>query len=106
MTVLRRRVLAVGLPVLLVAVWWLASAGSTDFYRPPLSTILAAFADTWTPDRLAADVVPSVLRLAAGYAAALCTTSAYVPQVIRVWRTRSTFRRGRGCPPPAGGRRR
>jgi MtN3 and saliva related transmembrane protein len=25
-----------------------------------------------------------------GYAAALCTTGAYVPQVIRVWRTRST----------------
>ncbi len=26
----------------------------------------------------------------AGYAAALCTTSAYIPQVLRVWRTRST----------------
>ena len=26
----------------------------------------------------------------AGYAAALCTTVAYVPQVLRVWRTRST----------------
>ena len=25
-----------------------------------------------------------------GYAAALCTTSAYVPQVLKVWRTRST----------------
>ncbi len=25
-----------------------------------------------------------------GYAAALCTTGAFVPQVIRVWRTRST----------------
>ena len=25
-----------------------------------------------------------------GYAAAICTTAAYVPQVIRVWRTRST----------------
>lgn len=25
-----------------------------------------------------------------GYAAALCTTGAYIPQVIRVWRTRST----------------
>jgi MtN3 and saliva related transmembrane protein len=25
-----------------------------------------------------------------GYAAAFCTTSAYVPQVLRVWRTRST----------------
>ena len=26
----------------------------------------------------------------AGYAAAICTTGAYVPQVLRVWRTRST----------------
>ena len=25
-----------------------------------------------------------------GYAAAFCTTSAFVPQVLRVWRTRST----------------
>jgi MtN3 and saliva related transmembrane protein len=25
-----------------------------------------------------------------GYLAALCTTGAYVPQVLRVWRTRST----------------
>lgn len=26
----------------------------------------------------------------AGYAAALCTTGAYVPQVVKVWRTRAT----------------
>jgi len=26
----------------------------------------------------------------AGYGAAFCTTAAYVPQVLRVWRTRST----------------
>jgi MtN3 and saliva related transmembrane protein len=25
-----------------------------------------------------------------GYAAAMCTTGAYVPQVLRVWRTQST----------------
>ncbi|MFL5260760.1 MAG: SemiSWEET transporter [Hyphomicrobiales bacterium] len=25
-----------------------------------------------------------------GYAAAACTTGAYIPQVLRVWRTRST----------------
>ncbi len=25
-----------------------------------------------------------------GYAAAICTTTAYIPQVLRVWRTRST----------------
>ena len=71
MTVLRRTVLAVGLPVLLVAVWWLASAGSTDFYRPPLSAILTAFADTWTWERIRADVLPSLGRLAVGYLLAL-----------------------------------
>jgi ABC-type nitrate/sulfonate/bicarbonate transport system permease component len=70
-TVLRRTVLALGLPVLLVALWWLVSAGSTDFYRPPLSTILAAFADTWTWDRIRADVLPSLGRLAVGYVLAL-----------------------------------
>ena len=67
MTILRRTLLALGLPVLLVTVWWLVSAGSTDFYRPALSTILAAFAETWTWDRIRADVLPSLGRLAVGY---------------------------------------
>jgi ABC-type nitrate/sulfonate/bicarbonate transport system permease component len=70
-TLLRRTLLALGLPVLLVAVWWWASTGSTDFYRPALSTILAAFADTWTWDRVRADVLPSLARLTAGYLLAL-----------------------------------
>ena len=67
----RGAALLVGLPVLLVAAWWLVSAGSTDFYRPPLSTILSAFGDTWTWARLKADVLPSLARLAVGYALAL-----------------------------------
>lgn len=58
------------LPALLVALWWLASAGSTDVYWPPLSKILRTFPDVWTLDRLRADVRPSVLRLAGGYALA------------------------------------
>jgi ABC-type nitrate/sulfonate/bicarbonate transport system permease component len=68
---LRRALLAVGLPVALVVAWWVASAGSTDFYRPPLAAIVRAFGATWTADRLAADVAPSLARLAAGYALAL-----------------------------------
>jgi len=68
---MRRILLAVGLPVVLVAVWWAASAGSTDFYRPPLSRILVAFADTWTWDRIRSDVLPSLARLAVGYTLAL-----------------------------------
>jgi ABC-type nitrate/sulfonate/bicarbonate transport system permease component len=47
-----------------------ASAGSTDVYWPPLRTILTAFPDVWTADRLRGDVLPSVWRLAAGYALA------------------------------------
>ena len=68
--VLLRLVLAGSLPALLVVVWWVASAGSTDVYWPPLRTILTAFPDVWTPERLRADVLPSVWRLAAGYALA------------------------------------
>jgi ABC-type nitrate/sulfonate/bicarbonate transport system permease component len=63
-------VLALGLPVVLFAVWFVASDGSESFYAPPLRRILGAFAATWTPERLRADVLPSLGRLAAGYALA------------------------------------
>jgi ABC-type nitrate/sulfonate/bicarbonate transport system permease component len=65
--VIKRVALALGLPVVLFAIWYAASATSESFYAPPLSRILAAFADTWTPDRLRADVLPSLARLGAGY---------------------------------------
>jgi ABC-type nitrate/sulfonate/bicarbonate transport system permease component len=71
MTVVRRIALALGLPAVLIAAWWFASAGSTDFYRPPLSAILTAFVDTWTWERIRAEVLPSLARLAVGYGLAL-----------------------------------
>ena len=71
MRLLRQAVLVVALPAVLVAAWWFASAGSTDFYRPALSTILRAFGDTWTWSRIETDVLPSLARLAVGYALAL-----------------------------------
>lgn len=70
MTVLTaaRRVLTVlGLPSALFAVWWISTAGSTDFYFPPLSEILRTFGTVWTGDRLHTDVLPSITRLAEGY---------------------------------------
>jgi ABC-type nitrate/sulfonate/bicarbonate transport system permease component len=70
-TVLRKVGLAIGLPVALVVLWWFASAGSTDFYFPPLQKILAAFPDTWFGPRMVDDVLPSLARLAIGYLAAL-----------------------------------
>ena len=68
--VLLRLLFVVALPAVLLALWWAASADSTDVYWPPLRTILKTFPDVWTAERLRADVLPSLLRLSAGYAVA------------------------------------
>lgn len=60
-----------GLPVVLVALWWVLSAGSTSFFWPPLKTIVQAFPETWTADPILHDVLPSLARLAIGYLIAL-----------------------------------
>jgi ABC-type nitrate/sulfonate/bicarbonate transport system permease component len=62
---------AFGLPLVLFAVWWFASADSTNFFWPPLQEILAVFPETWLEGRMLQDVVPSLLRLFAGYTIAL-----------------------------------
>jgi len=67
----RRALVALGLPVVLIALWWVASAGSTSFFWPPLATIVRAFPQTWTADPILHDVLPSLARLAAGYLIAL-----------------------------------
>lgn len=69
--VVRRALLALTLPVVLVATWWFATAGSTSFYWPPLADIATAFTETWTGERIAADVLPSLVRLTTGLAIAI-----------------------------------
>ncbi|KHL12470.1 ABC-type nitrate/sulfonate/bicarbonate transport system permease component [Mumia flava] len=59
------------LPVVLTALWWVLSADSTNFFFPPLSSIVDVFVPTWFEGRILDDVVPSLLRLAAGYLLAL-----------------------------------
>jgi ABC-type nitrate/sulfonate/bicarbonate transport system permease component len=68
---LRRMAFALGLPVVLVVLWWVFSANSTDFFWPPLKTIVQAFPQTWTADPILHDVLPSLTRLLAGYLIAL-----------------------------------
>ncbi|MET0416335.1 MAG: ABC transporter permease, partial [Actinoplanes sp.] len=60
---MKRVAYVLALPLLLFVGWFVLSAGSENFYAPPLRDILRAFADTWTPERLRADVLPSLLRL-------------------------------------------
>jgi ABC-type nitrate/sulfonate/bicarbonate transport system permease component len=69
--VLRRTVLFLALPVALVVTWWFTSAGSTNYAQPPLSLILDVFPETWLQGRITTDVLPSLGRLAVGYALAL-----------------------------------
>ncbi|MBF9133083.1 ABC transporter permease subunit [Plantactinospora sp. S1510] len=70
--VLRWIAAVLGLPVALLALWWVLSADSETFYLPPLAEILAAFDDVWLrSDRLRADVLPSLLRLSAGFGLAV-----------------------------------
>jgi ABC-type nitrate/sulfonate/bicarbonate transport system permease component len=59
------------LPIALFVAWWAVTAGSTSFYWPPLSEILGVFPETWFEGRLTSQVLPSLMRLAAGYALAL-----------------------------------
>jgi ABC-type nitrate/sulfonate/bicarbonate transport system permease component len=70
----RQRVLGLGLevlvPVLLLVLWGLWSAGSTTYYYPPLTHILSTFRHTWLFDRVGSDVVPSLVRMGAGFAIA------------------------------------
>jgi ABC-type nitrate/sulfonate/bicarbonate transport system permease component len=67
MAFLRRFGFAIGLPLVLFALWWVTSANSTNFYFPPLSKILDSLVEEWFGPRLADDVWPSLMRLAAGY---------------------------------------
>lgn len=67
MAVLRRIGFVLALPVVLCTLWWAASANSTDFYFPPLSRIVDSLVEEWFGPRLADDVLPSLLRLTAGY---------------------------------------
>jgi ABC-type nitrate/sulfonate/bicarbonate transport system permease component len=64
---LRRAVLALGLPALLFALWWVLSAGSKSIYLPPLRDILSTFGEVWFSARLVDDVLPSLARLSIGY---------------------------------------
>ena len=63
--------LEITVPILVLAAWWVWSAGSTTYYYPPLSDILETFKDTWVFERVGSDVVPSMLRMGAGYAIAV-----------------------------------
>jgi ABC-type nitrate/sulfonate/bicarbonate transport system permease component len=57
-----------GLPLLLVAIWWVATLGARNFYVPTPSVLARTFWKVWSGERLGTDLLPSVARLLAGLA--------------------------------------
>ena len=66
----RRIAVMLALPVVLIATWWFASAGSQNFYFPPLRTIVETFSKLWFSAQATQNIVPSVVRFSVGYLAA------------------------------------
>lgn len=67
----KRLLVVLGLPVVLLILWWVASEDADSFFFPPLREILGVFGPTWFEGRMGSDVLPSVGRLLAGYGLAL-----------------------------------
>ncbi|HEY4615487.1 MAG TPA: ABC transporter permease [Citricoccus sp.] len=62
----------VGLPLILLALWYLATAfGERNFFVPTPALLAETFVETWTWDRMTTDVFPSLSRLFVGIAGSI-----------------------------------
>jgi len=66
----RRIAVVLALPSVLIAAWWIASAGSQNFYFPALQAILQTFGKLWFSPQALANIAPSLWRFTVGYLAA------------------------------------
>lgn len=71
MTALKRFGMFVALPVLLIALWWVASAETTSIFVPQPAPLASTFVETWIGERFLADVLPSIGRLIIGVVTAI-----------------------------------
>ena len=56
----------IGLPAVLVALWWVSTLGSTNFFVPKPDVLAQKLVSVWVGERLLQDVVPSITRLVIG----------------------------------------
>lgn len=59
--------LEIAVPILLILLWWVATANSQNPFFPPLQEILTRFQQLWLFSHFPTDVVPSILNLAVGF---------------------------------------
>ncbi|TJY66274.1 ABC transporter permease [Arthrobacter sp. CAU 1506] len=63
--------LEIGVPIVLLAAWFISSQRSSNPFFPPLAEILNRFHELWLFDHLHSDVVPSMSNLVLGFAIAV-----------------------------------
>lgn len=63
--------MALWMPVLLVACWWIASIAIPSPYFPPLPRIAERFQQLWLFDKIGTDLLPSLTIFGLGYLTAL-----------------------------------
>lgn len=71
MSALKRVLYFVGLPVLLILLWWVLTIGSTNFFVPKPGQLAETFWETWAGERFLTDFLPSIGRLFAGLVATI-----------------------------------
>lgn len=71
MTFIKRAGFALGLPVVLVLLWWVGTSGEPNFFAPTPQVLVEKFIDVWLAERIVTDVLPSVGRLTVGVLSAI-----------------------------------
>jgi ABC-type nitrate/sulfonate/bicarbonate transport system permease component len=66
MTVVKKLGMWLGLPIILIAIWWLATSQGANFFVPTPAKLVEKFVNVWFGERFIADVVPSIGRLLLG----------------------------------------
>ncbi|MEV1131308.1 ABC transporter permease [Agromyces sp. NPDC049794] len=62
---------ALGLPAILVVLWWLATVTSPSFFVPTPGELITTFFETWFGPRLWVDILPSIARFGIGVVIAI-----------------------------------
>lgn len=61
----------VGLPLILILLWWISTIVSPSFFVPTPGELITTFFETWIGPRLWVDILPSITRFAIGVVVAI-----------------------------------
>ncbi|GAA1211719.1 ABC transporter permease [Rhodoglobus aureus] len=71
MILLKRAGYFLGLPILLVTMWWALTLGEPNFFVPTPQVLAKTFWEVWSGERFVTDFLPSVIRLFIGLIATI-----------------------------------